>query len=56
MISAVHLYPFLVVIEKAAVPVEEFVSASRGTEWQPFLTESRAYSENADDLPPAKQG
>jgi methyltransferase family protein len=56
MISAVHLYPFLVVIEKAVVPVEEFVSASRGTEWQPFLTESRVYSENPDDLPPAKQG
>jgi 23S rRNA U2552 (ribose-2'-O)-methylase RlmE/FtsJ len=56
MVSAVHLYPFLVIIEKAAVPVTEFVSASRGTEWQPFLTHSRVYSEGPGQVPPPKSG
>lgn len=36
-VHSVHLYPYVVVIEKAAAPVDSFTSPMRGTEWQPFL-------------------
>ena len=36
-IESIHLYPYLVVIEKRAAPVTEFVAPKHGTEWQPFL-------------------
>jgi len=36
-IRAIHSYPFAIVIEKAAFPVEEFVAPKHGTQWQPFL-------------------
>lgn len=35
-VCAIHLYPYVAVIEKAAEPVTEFVAPKRGTEWQPF--------------------
>lgn len=35
-IGAIHLYPYVVVIEKNEEPVAEFVAPKRGTEWQPF--------------------
>ncbi len=37
-IKSVHFYPYVVVIEKASVPVEELIAPKRGTEWQPFDT------------------
>jgi hypothetical protein len=36
-ISSIHLYPFMVVIEKRDVPCSGFTSPKHGTEWQPFL-------------------
>jgi Methyltransferase domain len=35
-IASIHRYPYLVVIERAADPPEEFACPRRGTEWQPF--------------------
>jgi hypothetical protein len=36
-IQSIHLYPFVVVIEKRQTPVREFVAPKRGTLWQPFI-------------------
>jgi hypothetical protein len=36
LVASVHRYPYLVVIERAADPPQEFVSPRRGTEWVPF--------------------
>ena len=36
-ILSFHLYPFVVVIEKAEELTEEFVAPKHGTQWQPFL-------------------
>ena len=36
-IHSIHLYPFVVVIEKTAIPVNQFIAPKHGTEWQPFL-------------------
>jgi hypothetical protein len=35
-VRSIHLYPFLVVIEMAEAPREQFVAPKHGTEWQPF--------------------
>ncbi len=37
IVSSVHFYPFVTVVEKAETPLAEFVSPKRGTQWQPFL-------------------
>jgi hypothetical protein len=39
MIHSVHLYPFLVIIEKTLNPREPLTSLRRGTQWQPFMGE-----------------
>jgi hypothetical protein len=36
-IASIHLYPFIVVVEKNLQPVGEFVAPKHGTQWQPFL-------------------
>ncbi len=36
-IDSIHLYPYVVVIEKAGVPVRMFSCPKHGTEWQPFM-------------------
>lgn len=36
MVASIHRYPYLVVIERAADPPDEFVSPRLGTEWVPF--------------------
>lgn len=36
-IQSVHFYPYVTVIEKADLPVEQFLSLKHGTQWQPFL-------------------
>ena len=36
-VHSVHLYPFVVVIEKTTSPIEEFLSPRHGTQWEPFL-------------------
>jgi hypothetical protein len=36
-IDGIYQYPSVVVIEKRAQPLREFVSPKRGTEWAPFL-------------------
>lgn len=36
-IRSIHVYPYVMVIEKAEMPVERFCSQKHGTEWQPFL-------------------
>jgi hypothetical protein len=35
-VTAIHSYPFLVVIERAETPINEFVAPKHGTEWQPL--------------------
>jgi len=35
-VRAVHLYPFVAVIEKTDAPVDELVSPKHGTQWAPF--------------------
>ena len=37
LVHSMHFYPFVTVIEKAAVPVDKFFADKRGTLWQPFL-------------------
>lgn len=37
-IHSVHLYPYVVVIEKTTSPLKEFVGPRHGTEWQPFIS------------------
>jgi hypothetical protein len=37
MVKAIHLYPFMVVIERSEQPLGELVAPRHGTEWQPFL-------------------
>ena len=34
---SIHLYPYLVVIERSAVPTRQFVAPKHGTEWQPIF-------------------
>jgi hypothetical protein len=36
-VKAVHLYPFVTVIERNDRPIKELVAPKHGTEWQPFL-------------------
>jgi hypothetical protein len=36
-IGSIHLYPYVVVVERTATRVSEFVCPKRGTQWQPFL-------------------
>lgn len=40
-VHSIHFYPFVVVIEKHRSAPERLISPKHGTEWQPFLTESR---------------
>lgn len=35
-VRAVHLYPFVAVIEKTDAPIDELVSPKHGTQWAPF--------------------
>lgn len=35
-IHSIHLYPFVVVIERHDSSIAEFIAAKHGTEWQPF--------------------
>ena len=39
-IDSIHLYPFVVVIEKRDVPAEEFIARKHGTQWQPNFFKS----------------
>ena len=34
-IHSVHVYPYVVVIERRDVPLDEFTASQRGTEWPP---------------------
>jgi hypothetical protein len=36
-VGSIHMYPFMTVIEKTDVKVEQFAAWKRGTQWQPFL-------------------
>lgn len=36
-LHSVHLYPFVVVIEKRQAPLKELVSSKHGSQWEPFL-------------------
>jgi hypothetical protein len=35
-VASIHLYPYMVVIERSAEPPSEFIAARHGTEWAPF--------------------
>lgn len=37
-VHSVHLYPYVVAIERHETPMEELVAPKHGTQWQPFLT------------------
>ena len=36
-VHSIHRYPFVVLIEKRDIPVQNFVAPKRGTQWQPFF-------------------
>jgi hypothetical protein len=36
-IGSVHLYPFVVAVEKVDHPIDELLAPKHGTEWQPFF-------------------
>src|SRR5262245_52905342 len=36
VVSSIHLYPFVTVLERNTVPVTEFRAPKHGTQWQPF--------------------
>lgn len=36
-VDSIHLYPYVVVIERRRAPVTELTSIKRGTKWEPFL-------------------
>jgi hypothetical protein len=36
-IGSIHLYPFVTVLERNAIPVTELRAPKHGTQWQPFL-------------------
>jgi hypothetical protein len=36
-IHSVHLYPYVVVIEKRDSPLPELVAPKQGSQWEPFL-------------------
>ena len=38
VISSIHWYPFVSVIEKRELPLAEFVAPKHGTQWEPFLS------------------
>lgn len=40
-IYGIHSYPFLLLLERAELPVDHFVAPKHGTEWQPFLDKKR---------------
>jgi hypothetical protein len=35
-VHSIHMYPFVVVIERRNAPIAEFVAPKHGTQWQPF--------------------
>jgi len=37
LVNSIHLYPFVVVIEKRDPPLRIFSAPKHGTQWQPFL-------------------
>lgn len=37
VVSSVHLYPYMAVLERTPAPVSEFVTSKRGSQWEPFL-------------------
>jgi hypothetical protein len=36
-VYSIHVYPFVVVIERTDSPISQFLCPRHGTEWQPFL-------------------
>jgi hypothetical protein len=43
-IHSIHIYPYMVVVEKRAAPLGELTLGKQGTEWQPFLHPERMQS------------
>lgn len=37
LVHSLHLYPFVVVVERHAAPIDELVCPKRGSQWEPFL-------------------
>jgi hypothetical protein len=37
-VGAVHLYPYVTLIERTTEPVSELIAPKRGTKWEPFLS------------------
>lgn len=44
-IKSIHVYPYVVVIEKAETPTETLLSCKRGTQWQPFSAKKKGKDE-----------
>jgi hypothetical protein len=36
-INSAHFYPYITVLEKNSIPMEQFIDPKHGSEWQPFL-------------------
>jgi hypothetical protein len=37
-VHSVHVYPYVIVLERNETPVDELVAPKHGTQWEPFLT------------------
>ena len=48
-IHSIHIYPYMVVVEKRAAPLETLMLGKRGTEWQPFLHPERMRASQAGE-------
>jgi hypothetical protein len=47
-IGSVHLYPYVIVIERSNAQISEFVASKHGTQWEPFLSEKVKSSAEID--------
>jgi hypothetical protein len=45
MVSSIHQYPHIVVLEKASEPVTEFTLQTRGSQWRPQMGVSAAQAQ-----------
>jgi hypothetical protein len=45
-VHSIHLYPFVLAIEKHEVAVSEFSAPKRGTDWQPFFPPAKSMPED----------
>ncbi|MCB1224377.1 MAG: class I SAM-dependent methyltransferase [Verrucomicrobiales bacterium] len=47
-IHSIHIYPYMVVVEKRSAPLDALTLSKQGTEWQPFLHPERMQAQQVD--------